>query len=106
MEIAKRLSPAWFDVEHDGETIGFLLAPLTGPQVMNVQQLAAERIGDAFLAAAEYSVQDWRGITEGGESVKVTSARKAAVFADAALLAKVAGEVLTRSRLKETEAKN
>ena len=106
MEIIKRMSPEWFEVDHAGEKLGFLLSPLTGAQVINIQQAGAQKMGDALLLAVEYGVQDWRGITEGGESVKVTSARRAAVFADAVLLSEVGTEIIRRARLSEKEAKN
>lgn len=109
MEISKRLAPTWFDVEYNGETVGFLLAPLTSFQKVSVKAAAEDDTGVAAKRAIELAVRDWRGFTRDGEAVKFSAAELDALFAAAQLwdLALVVGrEIINRTQLKEADAKN
>mgnify|MGYP001028135057 FL=1 len=115
MELTKKLTPQWVDIEHEGETLGFLCAPLTAEQSLNVRMeydvASGEMTGTGLMMAVRYAVRDWRGITENGEPVRCSPAALDRLFSrgDASmslLLQKLGAEIVKRTWLTEAEQKN
>lgn len=115
MQISKRIIPSWFDVPSAGDGVSFLLAPLTSAQAINVQQEGDSRAGDGFIMAIQYAVRDWRGIVdENGAPLKFTAKSRDLLFngdgeeipGNPLLATAVGVEIVKRSRMTETDAKN
>lgn len=109
MEIVKRLEPEWVPIEHAGETLEFLLQPLTAAQRVTTFGLIDDDVGEAFMQMTRCAVKDWRGITRGGQPVAFSRAELEALFdtdESGPLLLMLGGVIAKRTRLAETERKN
>lgn len=109
MELSKKLTPEWVKIEHAGETLEFLCAPLKGSQFLNIGALIGEeRIGEAAMAAARASVRDWRGFVRDGEPVPFSRSELELLdtVEAAGLLVNLMGRILERSKLTDAERKN
>lgn len=109
MELAKKLTPQWVEIEHEGEKLEFLCAPLKGSQYLNVYSLIEDgKTGDAALAAVRFAVRDWRGFTRDGEPVPFSRALIESLDTIEAmpLLTALMTKILSRAELTETERKN
>jgi hypothetical protein len=109
MELTKKLTPAWIDLEFEGEKLGFYCRPLASHERITAMALAEDgKVGEAMMQTIAYSVRDWRGITEKGESVKFTPLALEQLFADGAWspqLMALASMIGDRSTLSEIERK-
>jgi hypothetical protein len=110
MELSKKLAPEWVKVEHAGEVLEFLCAPLTSRDLLNVYALAeGGRAGDAAWESVIASVRDWRGFTRDGEPARFSRGALEAALGGAdmaGVLGSLSAQVMARSQLTETERKN
>ena len=112
MKLAAKVLPAWVDIEHGGDTVGFELRPLTSAEMASVKFIAQQggaSLGEGFIRAAQYAVSDWRGVVDdAGVPVKYSDKGLEALFADATrepMLRQLTNIIYDRSTVSEEQAK-
>ena len=110
MDLSKKLTPAWLELEFDGEKVGFFCRPLSAHERITAMALAEDdKVGEAMLQTVTYAVRDWRGITEKGEPAKFSTFALEQLFANGVWspqLMALAAMIGDRSTLSEIERKN
>lgn len=108
------ISPEWYalpteDNDDDSEPAEFRIWPLTGPQLLEVNEyFNADSLsigGPGLLLAFKYGVKDWRGIVDrNGEPLKFTKANIDKLPPVA--LARVGGRIIRMSTMSEEDLGN
>lgn len=108
MELTKQVTPQWRDFTHDGETIGFLLRPLTSVQKVSLLGMADGLLGPTMLQTIKFGVADWRGITDAGVPVPFSEKALERLFEQDSLfplLLELAMTISKRADLADADAK-
>lgn len=110
--IRKKLAPTWFDISEDQDSPGFLLAPLTSAGWIDVRNELTQTpqgqmtiTGRGAVSAAKACVLDWRNVVdESGQQLKFRRDLLEDLPRD--VLLPIAGEIVERAQLSESERKN
>lgn len=112
LTIRKKLAPTWFDLHSGDAAPGFLLAPLSNPGRLDARNEVATAAnghlsitGRGAVALARDCIRDWRNVVdETGAPIEFDPKLIPELPAEA--LRALAGEILERASLSESERKN
>jgi len=113
LKITKGVAPEWFyptgQDEEDEGAASFKLAPLTGPQLLEVQSFVDQTTlimkGAGLVLACKLGMRDWRNV--GDEKDKPLKCNRFTIDQlPAEVLAECGGRVIHMSVMDEEEIKN